>query len=287
MIKFFVQPEAVSGAHIYIDDKGDLKHLIKVLRAKIGDEVVISDGEAWEYTTEIENLEPDCATLKIVDSQKFATEPETLVTLYQGVPKGSKMETVIQKCVEIGVHEIVPVFMERTIVVEKGNISKKVDRWQKISDEAVKQCKRGIIPCVTNPINFREMLEQLQSTDTCDLVLCPYENEDGRTIKAALSEFAKGCFAEGYFAKDGAADCDSVKGESGGDSLAKAESVKKSRGARVAIIIGPEGGFSDSEIEALKELSRPVEIVTLGRTILRTETAGPVALAMTMYELEL
>ena len=92
--------------------------------------------------------------LKILDKQKFATEPATRVTLYQGVPKASKMETVIQKTVEMGVDTIVPVFMERTVVVEKGNFGKKLDRWNKIAAEAVKQCKRGIIPCVTESHDF-------------------------------------------------------------------------------------------------------------------------------------
>ena len=141
MSKFFVDPSAVSGAHIYMEDKDDLHHLRKVLRARPGMELDISDGDCWEYRTCLEELTEDCATLKILDKQKFATEPATRVTLYQGVPKASKMETVIQKTVEMGVDTIVPVFMERTVVVEKGNFGKKLDRWQKIAAEAVKQCK--------------------------------------------------------------------------------------------------------------------------------------------------
>lgn len=248
MAKFFVDPSAVGESHIYIEDKGDLKHMIKVLRLRVGDHVQVSDGDSWEYETEIEELLPDCATLIITDKQKFATEPETRVTLFQGIPKASKMETVIQKTVEMGIDTIVPVFMERTVVVEKGNFSKKTERWQKISDEAVKQCKRGIIPQVTEAYSWKDMMKALQN-EGFDLIICPYENEEGRTIK----------------------DC--LRNE-------KALNSKK-----VAVIIGPEGGFAEREIAELCEIG--AETVTLGKTILRTETAGIVALSMVMYELEL
>ncbi|MBQ1959488.1 MAG: 16S rRNA (uracil(1498)-N(3))-methyltransferase [Firmicutes bacterium] len=248
MSKFFVDPSAISGSHIYIEDKNDLHHLTKVLRGKVGMKIDISDGDAWEYETELEELTADCATLRILDKQKFASEPEVRVTLFQGVPKASKMETVIQKTVEIGVDSIVPVFMERTVVVEKGNFGKKLDRWQKIADEAVKQCKRGIIPQVRENCTFKEMMSRLKEYD---LVICPYENEDGYSMKDCLRRL----------------------------------SDEESKPQKVAIIIGPEGGFADKEIDALKESG--AEIVTLGKTILRTETAGLVALTMVMYELEL
>ncbi len=246
MSKFFVDPSAVSGAHIYMENRDDLHHLRKALRARPGMELDISDGDCWEYKTCLEELTEDCATLKILDKQKFATEPATRVTLYQGVPKASKMETVIQKTVEMGVDTIVPVFMERTVVVEKGNFGKKLDRWQKIAAEAVKQCKRGIIPRVTESYDFDRMVAELPDYD---LVICPYENEDGLTIK------------------------DFLRGATGPQAR------------RIALIIGPEGGFSDSEIERLKAAGAAT--VTLGKTILRTETAGMAALAMIMYELEL
>jgi len=248
MAKFFVDPTAIEGSHIYIEDKEDLKHLTKVLRAKVGDEIQVSDGVSLEYVTVIEDVNPDCVTLKIVDMQNFAREPETRVTLYQGVPKATKMEVVIQKCVEMGVASIVPVFMERTVVVEKGNFNKKLERWQKIADEAVKQCRRGRIPEIGKNLSFKEMISELKDKGY-DLIICPYESEDNRTIKDALRmEFSK-------------------------------------KPKEIAVIIGPEGGFDPKEIEDIKALGS--EIVTLGKTILRTETAGLVALSMIMYELEL
>ena len=256
MSKFFVDPSAVSGAHIYMENKDDLHHLRKVLRARPGMELDISDGDCWEYKTVLEELTEDCAALKILDKQKFATEPSTRVTLYQGVPKASKMETVIQKTVEMGVDTIVPVFMERTVVVEKGNFGKKLDRWNKIAAEAVKQCKRGIIPRVTESYDFDRMLDELPNYD---LIICPYENEDGLTIKD--------------FLREAPAPADAGPAEPGPQAR------------RVALVIGPEGGFSDGEIARLKAAGAAT--VTLGKTILRTETAGMAALAMIMYELEL
>ncbi len=248
MSRFFVEPSAVEGKYIYMTDKNDLHHMKKVLRLSVGDELDISDGAEWEYHVEIEELGDKEAVLTIVDKQKFAREPKLHVTLYQGIPKASKMEEIIQRCVELGVYSIVPVFMERTVVVDKGNFGKKLDRWQKISDEAVKQCKRGIIPEIQEAKKFKDVLAELSEFE---LLLFPYENEDNRTIKDCLQDVTMS-----------------------GDIPRE-----------VAIIIGPEGGFADKEAEALDEIG--AERVSLGKTILRTETAGPAALAMTMYELEL
>lgn len=251
MIKFFVEQDAVAGSDIYIEKKEDIKHLTKVLRAKPGDTVCISDGGDWEYETEIAKIEDMCVTLKIIDKQKPAREPNTRVTLYQGIPKASKMETIIQKTVELGVDSIVPVFMERTVVTDKGQFDKKLQRWQKISDEAVKQCKRSGIPEVRKHISFAEAVKEITGEAEYDLVICPYENEENRTMKDCLRETTP-------------------------------------KPSKIAVIIGPEGGFSDKEIQLLKEATADkAQLVTLGKTILRTETAGLAALAMIMYELEL
>ena len=276
MSKFFVDPSAVMGAHIYMENREDLHHLGKVLRGRPGMEIDISDGDCWEYKTVLEELTEDCATLKIIDKQKFATEPVTRVTLYQGIPKAAKMETVIQKTVEMGVDTIVPVFMERTVVVEKGNFGKKLDRWQKISAEAVKQCKRGIIPRVTESYDFDRMLAELADYD---MVICPYENEVGLTIK----DYLRGVPAAGKSGRDVPPDGPAAGQE--GEKSAQASSCPAPQARRIGLIIGPEGGFSDGEVARLKAAGAAT--VTLGKTILRTETAGLAALAMIMYELEL
>lgn len=246
-MRIFTDAANIGDKYIKITDKGDIKHMIKVMRLAEGDTVDVSDSMEWEYTAEIISVDTDEVLLAITDKQKFAREPKTRVTLFQGVPKAGKMETIIQKCVELGVHAIVPVFMERTVVVEKGNFGKKLDRWQKISDEAVKQCKRGMIPQIEDQLQFKEMLPVLADYD---LILFPYENESNYSIKDCLRSLP---------------------------SDQKPETV--------AIVIGPEGGFSDKEAELMDE--NGAVRVTLGKTILRTETAGMAALAMTMYELEL
>lgn len=280
MSRFFVSPSDVEGRYVYITDKNDLHHMKKVLRLSAGDEVDISDGSEWEYKTEIEELGEKEARLRILDKQKFAREPKTRITLYQGVPKGSKMEEIIQKSVELGVNSVVPVFMDRTIVVDKGNFGKKLLRWQKIADEAVKQCRRGIIPQVEEPAAFAEILEKLADYD---IVVFPYENEDRRTIKDHLKESKARLGKHAEEGKD-ASRC-SVSNEEKGALRCSAPEEKQDGTFSAAIIVGPEGGFSEKEAELLKE--NGICGVSLGKTILRTETAGPAAIAMTMYELEL
>ena len=245
MSRFFVDPQQIGPSTITLEDAGDLRHMRKVLRLRPGDEVDISDCQTWEYRTRIEMLEEDFAELTILDKQSFASEPATEITLYQGIPKQGKMETIIQKCVELGVHRIVPVFMDRTVVVDRGNFGKKIDRWQKVSAEAVKQCRRGIIPEVSGALRVPQVLAELGDYD---LVLIPYENERGTTLKEVLRDAAQSP-------------------------------------RRIAVLIGPEGGFSEAEVAAVLEAGG--HSVTLGKTTLRTETAGMAAIAMIMYELEL
>ena len=257
MSRFFVSPEDIGQNLIIMHNADDLHHMMKVLRLKEGDEVDISDGTEWEYRARIESLAKDEAELVILDKQAFAAEPSVKVTLFQGIPKQGKMETIIQKCVELGVYQIVPVFMDRTVVVDRGHFGKKVDRWNKVSAEAVKQCRRGIIPEVAQPIRTEDLLRDRDNRGTPDLfeefdmVLFPYENERGTTIKDAL------------------------RGEEDADRQLR----------NIAVIIGPEGGFSDEEAAAI--IGAGGVSVSLGKTILRTETAGMAALAMIMYELEL
>lgn len=251
MSRFFVQPENVGEKNIIIDNREDLHHMMKVLRLSAGDEIEISDSVEWEYKAQILYLDADSAEAKIIDKQKFTAEPEVQVTLFQGIPKQGKMETIVQKCVELGVNAIIPVFMERTVVVDKGNFGKKVQRWQKVSDEAVKQCKRGLVPQVFDPMKMPEVLEAF---GVFDLVLFPYENEAGTTIKDVLRKVHE-------------------------------SSAWKEGRKRIAIIIGPEGGFSDKEAADIVDAGG--YSVSLGKTTLRTETAGIAALAMVMYEMEL
>ena len=247
MSRFFVTPEQIGEEYIHLTDLQDLHHMRAVLRLRPGDELDVSDSCQWEYHAKIESLEEKEAILRILDKQKFAREPSLKVTIYQGIPKAAKMEGIIQKSVELGADRIIPVFMARTVVVDKGNFNKKIQRWQKISDEAAKQCRRGRIPEVSLPLRFSEMIEDLSQYD---LILFPYENEEEKTMKACLRN-----------------------------------RKEEEKPETVAVIIGPEGGFSEGEASSLQAAG--AESVSLGKTILRTETAGPAALAMIMYELEL
>lgn len=247
MNRFFVEPRNISGADIEIINKDDIKHISRVLRLAAGDRLEISDSSEFEYIGEITDISPESVTLKILDKQAFSAEPETIITLYQSIPKQSKMEVIIQKTVELGIKAIVPVFTARTVVAEKKDFGQKISRWNKVSAEAAKQCKRGFVPEVKGNIGFAEMIKELGEYD---LVLFPYENEKEKTLKDVLQH-----------------------------------SEPFAKGKKIAIIIGPEGGFADSEAEEIIENGGVS--VSLGKTVLRTETAGPAALAMVMYELEL
>lgn len=279
MSRFFVPPENVGEKTIRIESREDLHHMMKVLRLSAGDEIDISDSSAWEYRAELVHLDAQCAEARILDKQSFTAEPGVKVTLFQGIPKQGKMEIIVQKCVELGAAQIVPVFMARTVVVDKGNFGKKIQRWQKVSCEAAKQCKRGIIPEVAAPMQIADAIKAFAGFD---LVLFPYENETGMTIKDVLRrelayiEAQAGRSRAGRVAAEGDAGQAATEGDAG-----QAAGLP----VRIAVIIGPEGGFSEEEAKAIVEAGG--RSVSLGRTTLRTETAGLAALAMIVYELEL
>lgn len=243
MNRFFVENDKITENKILITDKENIKHMSNVLRLQPNDLIEVSDGEKYEYVAQIMKVSKDNIECNIIESSAFIREPLRKVFLYQGIPKQSKMEYIIQKCVELGIYEVIPVFTERTVIHDKGNFNKKIERWQKISEEAAKQSKRGIIPKVHDSINFDEMLYKFKDID---LLLFLYENEEKISIKDVLKSWKKN--------------------------------------ETIALIIGPEGGFSEEEAERLRSLG--AQFASLGKRILRTETAGAVALAITLYELE-
>lgn len=244
MHRFFVDASQVGGSSILIDGD-DVKHIRKVLRLGKGDRIEVSDSTSWEYLCEIERVDEDAVEAVILDKQRFAREPELDITLYQGVPKGDRMDQIVQKCTELGVRTIVPVFMLRSVVKESGKYTKKIIRYNAIAREAAKQCRRGVIPEVSEAIHSDDFPAL---ADNYDLILFPYENEEEMTIKKCLRRLEK-------------------------------------KPKKIAVIVGPEGGFSDEEASHII-FSGGIS-VSLGKTILRTETAGPVAAAMCMYELEM
>ena len=245
MSRFFVTPEQIGDEYITINDKQDVIHMKNVLRLSLGSEIDISDSSVWEYKSQIVYMDNDEVRARILDKQHFSREPSRKVTLYQSLPKQKKMDEIIQKSIELGVSHIIPVFTTRSLIDPKTDMDKKLQRWQKISAETVKQCQRGHVPKIGDPLTFKQAAKSLAAYD---LVIFPYENESDRNIKTCLRHL-------------------------------------ETDPEKIAIIIGPEGGFSDDEARMLTENN--AHSVSLGKTILRTETAGPAAIAMVMYELEL
>ena len=221
--------------------RGDyVKHIAKVLRLRAGDRVQLCDGNGSECEAAIRNLSPDAVTFDTEPWRPAESEPCAKITLFQCLPKAGKMETIIQKCVELGACAFVPVQSERCVVVLKPPYEGRIERWQRVAEEAAKQSRRGVIPQVALPA----LLDKLDFA-SYDTVLVAYENERTVSLKAAL---------------------------------------KTHRGTRIAIVIGPEGGFSDEEIRTLTE--KGATAVSLGPRILRTETAGMAMTAQILFEVE-
>lgn len=248
----------VGDKSIFVSSPETIHHLVKVLRAKVGDIYPVSDGSCWEYLGRIEKISSDGVTLSIVDKQRHGRELSYEAALFQGVPKNPKLELIVRKAVELGVSEIIPVFMDRCVAKETGKEEKKVQRLQKVADEAVKQCLSPRNPKVRSFVQFKDMARGLEDFD---LVIFPYENEEGRTIRGLLSKW-------------------------------KDKNLKNSQDSpdvlpvpKIAVVIGPEGGFSTNEAVRLESLG--ILPVSLGKSILRTETAGQAVLSMLLYEMEL
>lgn len=252
MDRFFVEPE-----HLNLDDKTlyidgeDVKHISKVLRYGQGDEIEVCDSNGHEYICRIESIDKTRIDLSIVDEVDINRESRIRVSLYQGVPKSTKMDIILQKLTEAGVDEIVLVNTKRSVVNIKGDkADKKFDRWGRIIYEAAKQCKRGLIPKLRGILSFKEALEDMGKND---INICPYEEEKSLGIKEALQT-------------------GQVK-----------KILENKDEVRVGIFIGPEGGFAEEENEMVKAAG--IASVTMGPRIFRTETASIVATAITLYEL--
>ena len=244
MYHFYVEPEAVSADKIRITG-GDVNHIKNVLRMHPGEEIMILDGSGMEYRCEIESIS-DEVLAGILDAKKTEAELSVRLLLFQGLPKKDKMELIIQKAVELGVSEIVPVLTKRTVVKleDKKKEQKKLERWQAIAEAAAKQSGRGIIPKIREAVKFTDAVKQAGELDEA---LIPYELAEG------MDEARE-----------------RIRGLHG----------KKT----VGIFIGPEGGFEEDEIAAAAKAG--IHPITLGKRILRTETAGLCILSVIMFELE-
>lgn len=244
MHRFFVEKDQIQGNRITITGS-DVNHIRNVLRMKEHDELVISAGESLEYTCYVEEITPDQVIAAVTGVQEKGVELPSKIYLFQGLPKGDKMELIIQKAVELGVYKIIPVATKRCVVkLDAKKEAAKLRRWHLISESAAKQSGRMAVPEVAGVMSFSEALAYAGSLD---VRLIPYEREtDMKKTKEIINHIAPG------------------------------ESI--------GIFIGPEGGFAEEEIGQAMENN--VVPITLGKRILRTETAGFTVLSILMFTLE-
>lgn len=245
MYQFFVEPSQIQDKTIKITGS-DVNHIKNVLRMRIGEEIAVSNGmDGKEYRCGIESFTEDevICTLRFI--KEDGVELPSRIYLFQGIPKADKMELIIQKAVELGVYEVIPVAMKRCVVkLDEKKAEAKIERWKKVAEAAAKQSKRGILPNVQNVMSMAQALEY---AGELDVILLPYELADDMA-----------------------------------HTRQRIEGIKP--GQSIAIFIGPEGGFEESEVE--KAVEKGAHSITLGKRILRTETAGFTVLSWLMYHLE-
>lgn len=244
MQHFFVSPQQVKEEKIYVEGS-DVNHIKNVLRMKVGEELTVNDGEGWQYLGRIEAYEPDLVIIRIIEKNKAETELPSRIYLFQGLPKQDKMELIVQKAVELGAYQIIPVATKRAVVkLDAKKAKKKVERWQQIAVSAAKQAGRGMIPSVGDVCTYAEALKMAKELD---VVLIPYELAKGiEETRKIITEIQQG--------------------------------------QSVGVFIGPEGGFEEEEVRLAIEAG--AKSVTLGKRILRTETAGLTTLSILMFQLE-
>ena len=252
MSKFFAKTEQINNNDIVIIGD-DVNHIINVLRMNKKDKVQICNQDTGDnYNAEIVNYSKNEVECKIISKINETTESNVHITLFQGIPKFEKMELIIQKNTEVGIKSIVPVIMERTVVkLDEKIASKKLERWQKIAEIAAKQSMRDIIPQIGNITKLKDI-----DTTEFDAVLVAYENEEHNMLKTELQKLER-----------------KIKSNNSSEQQ-----------YNIAIVIGPEGGISEKELVMLAE--KNAKFVSLGKRILRTETAGVVMAGNIIYELE-
>ncbi len=247
MYQFFVEPHQINADDRSVIIYGnDVNHIKNVLRMKIGEEIAVSNGQdGKEYRCGIASLEEDCIRCELRFIKEDGVELPSEIYLFQGLPKADKMELIIQKAVELGVYQVIPVATKRCVVkLDDKKAKSKLARWQGIAEAAAKQSKRAIVPKIAEVMTFTQAVKLAAEME---VRLIPYELAEGMAKTRELIENVK-------------------------------------PGQRIAIFIGPEGGFEEAEIQLA--LDNHIEPITLGRRILRTETAGMTVLAWLGYQLE-
>ena len=249
MYKFFINHTQINENKAKIIGK-DVNHIANVLRLKKEDRIILCDkNETISYMAEIIEMHRDYIICEIIEEILENIETNVKIDLYQGLPKMDKMEYIIQKATEIGVRDIYPVITKRSIVkLDEKSETKKIERWQKITEVAAKQSKRDYIPKIENVINLENICKNIEKYD---IILLAYEEEKENTLKRALKKLEFNLDKE----------------------------------IKIGIVIGPEGGLDIEEVNKLKEAG--AKSITLGKRILRTETASLVILSDIIYEFEL
>ena len=245
MYQFFVEPSQIQGNRIVITGQ-DVNHIKNVLRMKVGEEIAVSNGiDQKEYRCGILELSEDKILCELRFIKEDGLELPSRIHLFQGLPKADKMELIIQKAVELGAYEIIPMACRRCVVkLDEKKQKSRIARWQGIAEAAAKQSKRRVIPVVKEVMSFTDAI---QYAENMDVTCIPYELAEGMEKTKQLIE-----------------------------------SVKP--GQDIAVFIGPEGGFEEGEIA--KAVEAGIVPITLGKRILRTETAGFTVISWLMYQLE-
>lgn len=245
MYQFFVEPSQIQDKKVIIMGS-DVNHIKNVLRLKPGEEIAVRNGvDGREYRCGIEEFAQDQVICSLRFVKEEGVELPSKVYLFQGLPKADKMELIVQKAVELGVYEVIPLAVKRCVVkLDEKKARAKANRWQGIAEAAAKQSKRGVVPVVKEPMTMKEAAVYARGMD---VKLIPYElAEDMAHTKKVI------------------------------------ESIRP--GESVAVFIGPEGGFEEGEVA--EAIAAGIEPITLGKRILRTETAGLAVLSWLMYHLE-
>ena len=236
MPRFFTQTISAEGGIISGDDA---KHSSRVLRMKVGELLTACDTKGYDYDCLIESLSDREVSLRVLEVRPSQSEPDVRVSLYQPMPKGDKLELIIQKAVELGVDSITPVITRRCVSKpDSKSMAKKLERYNRIALEAAKQSGRGKVPQVCPMLDLPQALDEMAQT-SCPILF--YEN-----------------------------------------ATAPAKQVIDGAGKEIAVLIGSEGGFDESEVELA--IQKGCQVLSLGKRILRCETAPLAALSIIMFE---
>jgi 16S rRNA (uracil1498-N3)-methyltransferase len=243
--RFFVPPESIGRIGVLFPPE-TAQQIRRVLRLRPGAEVVVLDGLGWEYWVNLETVSNEKVWGRLQNRQPASGEPALQVTLYLSLTQREKFEWALQKCTEVGVSIFVPVISNRTLSRDKDKALQKIDRWTRILREAAEQSRRGLVPHITEPLNLKDAFQQIERSKLPAALL--WEDEKERSLYNWL--------------------------------VTQAREASPTRETALALFIGPEGGYTDQESEQAKQAG--VQSVSLGRRILRMETAAVVATALAM-----